>query len=439
MPSFVYHTLGSGAAGGGQESAAVIDAPDRAAALRLLRAKGITPSRVEPVSERQARRLSRGGGNGAAHSSSGAASSSDAHAPRAERPRRAGGGGSMSRPDLARFIRELATATQAGLPLVPALKTILKQRSAPRQRRAIEKIVHQVEHGKALADAAASVGRPFGELTVNLIRAGEVSGKLDVVLEQTATLLERDLKLRRQVLFGMAYPAFLGVLIAGAIGVLVGFIIPKILESMAGRLGASGLPLPTRMVMWVGDLFAHWWWLIGGAIALTVLLVDRAYRLPASRLAIDRGLLRVPVLGTLLRDIAVARFTRTLGTLINAGLPALTALRITRGTLGNKAMEQVVEQVCEQVSGGKTIGEPMERSGYFPPLLTQVIGLGERSGRLGQVINQAAGAFEERVETSLKVFTSVLPNLLFLIAAATIGFVMAAVLLPLLQLQEAIQ
>jgi type II secretory pathway component PulF len=214
------------------------------------------------------------------------------------------------------------------------------------------------------------------------------------------------------------------------------FIVPRILASVAGKLTASQLPFPTRVVSGVGHVVGSYWWAIGLAIAAVLVLFQTAYRRPAGRLSIDRTLLKVPVLGVALRDVAVARFTRTLGTLVSAGLPALTALRVTKATLGNRAMEQVVEQVCEQVSSGKTISEPMEKSGHFPSLLTQIIALGERSGRLPQMLNQAAGVFEDRTETRLKAVASILPVLMILIAACVVGFIMAGVILPLIQLQD---
>lgn len=427
MPSFRYQPLGSDTSAG----AAVIDAPDRPAALRLLRERGITPASIEPISERQARKIER-------QSSATAEKPTSDHSASRGNASSAFSFGGMSRSELGAFIRELATATQAGLPLVPALQTILRSRKRPRERRVLESIIHQVEHGRSLADACAAAGKPFNDLTINLMRAGELSGRLGEVLDQAATLLERESKLRRQVLASTLYPAFLGILISIAIGVIVAVVVPRIMAPLAGRIDPSKLPTPTKIVMFVGKAFSTYWWLIFGSLALLVITVERLYRAPSSRLVIDRSLLKVPVLGRVLADVAIARFTRTLGTLINAGLPALTALRITRATLGNKAMEAVVEDVCEQVSAGKTIADPMEQSGYFPPLLTQIISLGERSGRLPQMINQAAGVFEERVESSLKAFTAVLPPLLILIAAVAIGVVMAAVLLPLLQLQELI-
>ncbi len=439
MPTFRYHTF-SAAMNGNGTAGAVIDAPDRATALRQLRLQGVTPTSLEPISRREARREA-----GKAPAVSPAAEiratprgpGGKAAAPAPSRAFRFGSGG-MSRVEMATFIRELATAVQAGLPLVQSLKTIERQLRNPGQKAFVGRIIHEVEHGRSLAEACSKVGRPFNELTISLIRAGEASGRLGEILEQTATLHDRDVKLRRLLLSGSIYPMILFGLIIIAIGVIVGWIVPNIIKSFAGRLPVSALPMPTRIVMAVGDFFKHDWWLIGLCIAGVLIVIQQAYRTPASRLKLDRATLRVPMIGKVVRDIAVARFTRTLGTLVSAGLPALTALRVTKNTLGNKAMEQVVEQVCEQVSSGKTISEPMERSGYFPSLLTQIIGLGERSGRLPQMLNQAATVFEDRTESAMKVFTSTFPVIMVLFAAVIIGFVMASVLLPLIKMQEMI-
>lgn len=419
MPTFRYQPL-SGSSG------AVIDAPDRAAAVRLLRAQGITPAKVEQIganTDRPRDAPSRDTRTGQAGTSAVTASAR----------RRA-----MSRAEMASFVRELATAVQAGLPLVQALRTIARQSRSPRQQAMLTHLITQVESGKSLSEAAAGWGRPFTELTINLVRAGEMSGKLTDVLEQCATLLDRDLKLRRTMLSGLLYPAILAVLITIAITIIVTFIVPTILAPFAGQLKTSQLPTPTRIVMGVAGFLGSYWWLVAGLSAGLVLLVSSLYRTPSSRLSIDRGLLKVPLLGRVLRDVAVARFTRTLGTLVAAGLPALTGLKITKATLGNTAMEHVIDEVCEQVASGKTISEPMERSGYFPPLLTQIVGLGERSGRLPQMLHQAAGVFEDRTETSIKIFTTAFPPLLIVVAAVIVAFVLAAVMLPLIQMQELI-
>lgn len=427
MPPFRYQTLDNG------NGPAVIDAPDRAAALRELRRRGITPTRIEAAS---------GGAAVAAPEApkfefesgrkTGAASGAQPDRPAST----AGVRGHMTGVQMASFIRELATAVQAGLPLVQSLQIIRRQVRQPGQKVILERLLHDVEHGKSLSEAQANIGKPFSELTISLTRAAEASGKMGELMEQTANLLDRDLKLRRTLMQGLMYPAMLLVLIIVAVAVMVGFIVPGILKPFAGKISASQLPVPTRIVMGLGDVVTGYWWLIALAVAGGLVLFQQAYRTPSSRLAIDRFMLRVPLIGNVMRDVAVARFTRTLGTLVTAGLPALTALQVTKGTLGNKAMERVIEEVCDQVSSGKTISEPMERSGYFPGLLTQIVGLGEKSGRLPQMLMQAANVFEDRTEAVLKTVPNLINMLLVLMAACVIGFVMAGVLLPMIQMQE---
>jgi len=431
MPTFEYQSLGSTTGSG----TAVIDAPDRAAAVRMLRMQGITPVRVDEIERR-----SRPRGKSDKKNSDSPSFQFENSAALVGTGEGAASGNrrAMSRAEMASFIRELATAVMAGLPLVQALRTIARQGHSVRQKAMLNHIIQEVEHGKSLGEAARSWGKPFNDLIVSLIRAGELSGKLGDVLEQAANLLDRETKMRRTLMSGLLYPGILAVLIAIAVVVITTVIVPRILAPLKGQLQNVQLPWPTRVVTGVADFVGSYWIFIAAFGVFAFLYIGKLYRTPSSRLAIDRGLLKVPVLGRVLRDVAVARFTRTLCTLISAGLPALTALKATKATLGNKAMESVVEEVCEQVASGKTISEPMERSGYFPPLLTQIVGVGERSGRLPQMLAQAAGVFEDRTETSIKVFTTVFPPILVIFAAAVVGFVIMAIMLPLIQLQDLI-
>jgi type II secretory pathway component PulF len=424
VATFSYKTV-TGAGG-----ATTIEAPDRAAAIRELARRGQAPVWIEPVD-------------------------GDRGIPAAERPtigaRWAGGTGAdaargrftielravMSRAEMAAFMRELATAVLAGLPLVQGLKTIARQGRTDRQKAMLAAIIHEVEHGRSLAEAASSWGKPFNDLTINMIRSGEVSGKLGEVLLQTADLLDRDVKLRRSILAATLYPMILAGLITIAVIVVVTVIVPSVVRSLAGQV--AHLPMPTRIVMGVAEFFGSYWWLILPAVGGAFYGLGWVYAQPRTRLRIDERLLKLPLLGRLLRDVAVARFTRTLGTLTSAGIPILTALRVTKGTLNNRAMERVIDEVCEQVAGGRTIAEPMERSGYFPPMLVQIVNMGERSGKLDEMLTQAATAFEDRTETSVKLFTTALPPLLVVVLACVVGFVVLSILLPILQMQEAIR
>jgi type IV pilus assembly protein PilC len=422
MPTFSYRTISKGGTG------ATIEAPDRSAALREIVRRGETPVSIEPV--------------GLVRREPSRARDGELAAPVAGEPQMRESGlferQVMSRVEMASLIRELATALQAGLPLVPALKTIQRQGRADRQREMLAQLIGDVERGKSLAESAARIGRPFNELLINMLRAGEASGKLPEVMVQAAELMDRDVKLRRSVLSATMYPMILLSLIVAAIIVVVTFIVPQVLKNVGVSGQAIELPLPTRVVQGLAAFVSGYWWLILPAIVVGMLYAKKLYATPGPRLKVDRMLLKTPLLGRLLRDVAIARFTRTLGTLTSAGVPILQSLRITKGTLGNRAMELVVDDVVDEVSAGKTIAEPMEKSEYFPPMLVQIVNLGERSGRLDELLNQAAKAFEEKTEISVKVFTAALPPVLVVFAAMAVGFVVLAVLLPLLQLQDAV-
>lgn len=422
MPTFEYQ-LASGSSRGGT---GVVEAPDRAAAIRRLRDRGEAPTMLVEVagtgSTNEPRASTAPGAAGARAATSG------------------GGFGLrrvMSRAEMGAFIRELATAVSAGLPLVQALRTIMRQGRNPAQKAMLEKLIDGVEHGQALSDSMRAFGRPFGDLVINLVHAGEVSGRLGEVLMQAARLLDRDVKLRRSLTGALLYPAIILTAVSVAVVIVVTIIVPRVLAAVEGQV--VNLPMPTRVVQGVASFFGSYWWLVLLAIGGAVWGAARLYARPGPRLSIDRATLRLPVVGAMVRDVAVARFTRTFGTLVGAGLPVLQSLRITRATLGNRAMEGAIEQVCDRLAAGETISEPMERSGYFPPLLVQIVGLGERTGRLDEMLTQAADAFEDKTEQSIKLFTSVLPPLLIVVLACVVGFVVLSVLLPLIELQEMVK
>jgi len=430
MATFIYKTMDGGAG-----AAATIEADDRASAVREILRRGQTPVSVEAAGASRALAARSGTSPFATTRAGKASSGTPASAFRLSSR-------VMSRADTATFIRELATALSAGLPLVAALKTMGRQGRNQRQRDMLEQVISAVEQGRSLADAMLPWSDTLGELTVNLVRAGEVSGQLGGVLLQAADLLDKDLKLRRSILGAVLYPMIICVLVVVAIIVVVTFIVPNILKQLAGQ--AVSLPLPTRIVQAVGDFFGSLWfgfvpgWLACAAlVALGTAAFRRYYATEAGRLVVDTRLMHTPLLGRLLKDVAVARFTRTLGTLTAAGIPILAALRVTKGTLGNRAMEAVIDEVAAQVTAGKTIAEPMEKSGYFPPMLVQVVNLGERTGKLDQMLSNAANAFEERTEQSVKLFTTALPPILVVVLACVVGFVVMAILLALLAAQDA--
>jgi len=426
MPTFRFTSL----PGPSGPDAGVIDAPDRAAALRILIQRGQTPSRLEETTTNGTHIPGATGRAPSSAETSVPVSSTPSNLLRALRALRG-----ESRAGIVHLMRELATAVGAGLPLVPALRTIARQSHGER-RIMLDRLIDQVEHGRALSEAMESIGRPFNDLIISLVRAGEAGGRLPEVLAQAARLLERDRKVRSAVLGSLLYPAIIFGAVTIAVIVVVTVIVPRVLAAVSGQIRV--LPLPTRIVQGLAHAIGEWWWLI---ILLAFGLLWGGARLYAKshiHLVVDGWLLRIPVLGMVLRDIAVARFTRTFGTLITAGLPVLNSLRITRDTLGNRALESAMDRVCDAVAAGRTIAEPLERTGLFPPLIVQIVSLGEQTGRLDEVLNQAADAFEERVEQSLKVFTTVLPPILIVLMAGVVAMVVLSILLPLIELQESI-
>lgn len=411
MPSFRVQCAGGG-------EAPIIDAPTRAAAIREVSRRGLTPLLVEPM-------------DAFAASTSVGASPSQAVL---KRPSLSFGNGRFSGTQRAALMRELATGLEAGLPLVQSLRLIAKQRTNKAQRAVMEQVIEKVEHGRGLGDALEAAPQLGSELSVSMVRAGEASGKLGEVLGQLADLLERDVRLRRALVGAITYPALLVFLCLASIILVSTVIAPRILEEAAGAI--DQLPWPTMVVQAFADLVLSWWWLMLALLGLGIAGFIAVRRSAEGRLSTDKALLATPLIGLLARDVAVSRFTRTLGTLTGSGISLLQALRITRATLGNRALENVIDDVVRQVSQGKTLATPMEESGYFPPMLVQIVAMGERSGRLEELLGHAARAMEERTEATLKLVTTLLPPMLVIAMAGVVGFIVLAILLPMLELQD---
>lgn len=429
MASFSYQSLTQS----GQARSGTLNAADKAEAMRQLLSRGETATRLEPVADgkgKAAGSFTYNGHNG--FSLTLPASQAGAGAFSFGRSR---GRPTVGLAEMANLIRELATALEAGLPLMQSLRTVRRQASGRAMPVILDHLIDRVEAGDPLHAAARDYGPPFDEMIVGMLRAADASGQVSQIMHQLADLLDRSVELRREVLGATFYPMIVAALIGVSVIVLVTVLVPRLIGPLAGEANFE-MPLPTKIVLGFAGLMKSYWiaFLVGIAAAW---IGWRAWiAVPANRLRFDLLKLKSPVLGKLLRDVAVARFTRTLGTLVTSGLPILDALRITRNTLGNAALMQAVDQVQDQVTSGKSLADPLERSGLFPPLLVQVVNLGERSGRLESMLLHAAGAFDRQVGASIKLFTKALPPLLLVVMASLGGFVLAAILLPLLQMQS---
>ncbi|RLS65487.1 MAG: hypothetical protein DWH96_00265 [Planctomycetota bacterium] len=402
MPTFRYQSIGAD----GAVTAGTLFAADRAGAVRSIAQRGETALTMSMVD-----------------------GDTDGAAAIKRRP-------TISRSELADFIRELATAIEAGLPLMSALRTVHKQAGTPKLRAILDYIIDRVEAGIPLFQAAKEYGPPFDDMTVGMMRAADASGRTSEVLHQLADLLERSVELRREVVGAVIYPAMVAGLISVSVVIMIVFVLPRIMQPIL----ASGrpMPLPTEILLAMSNFIASWWYLIGATFVMVWYGSKAWHANPDNRLRFDTAVLRLPVVGRLLRDIAVARFTRTLGTLVSAGIPILSALRIVRDTLGNHALMNAIDHVTEKVTTGQSLADPLERSGLFPPLLVQIVNIGERSGRLEQMLMHAAGSFDRQVNNSLKLFTRILPTVLLVVMAVVAVFVLAAILLPILELQQSV-
>lgn len=348
---------------------------------------------------------------------------------------------SSSRPsipagDVAALMRELATGIEAGLPLMQSLVTIRRQSASQKQAVILDFLIERVEAGRPLHEACREYGAPFDDMIVGMIRAADASGRMHEVLHQLADLLERSLELRRELIGATIYPLIVLSIMGVSVAIFVTLLLPRLMVPLQQQ--GVELPWPTQVLLSLADFLGAWWWLLLGLAAGGYFAWRSWSRLPANRRIVDGFLLKIPVLGTLLRDIAVARFTRTLGTLSSAGVPILGALAIVRDTLGNTVMMDAIDEVRERVTTGGSLATPLERCGHFPPLLVQIVSIGERSGRLEGMLLHAASAFDRQVNNSLKVFTKALPPFMLVIMAAIAAFVLSAILLPLLEMQEAI-
>lgn len=413
MPTFQYQSLTSS----GSRQSGVITASTRAEAVRTLMQRGETATSITSTSQ--------------------ATPDATAVAPATETSRSSRsvfGKPTLKKTEMATLIRELATALEAGLPLMQALRTIRRQASGKGAPVILDHLIERVEAGEPLYKAAFEYGRPFDDLVIGMLRASEASGRTHEVLHQLADLLERSVELRRELMSAAFYPLLVLGLILISVIILVTVLIPRLMGPLLAT-GNVALPLPTRIILGISTFLQSWWLVIIIAIAAIWLLWRTWIGNPQNRMKFDRFKLKIPIVGQLIRDVAVARFTHTLGTLCSAGLPILESLRITRDTLGNTAMMAAIDRVQDQVAEGKPLADPLERSKLFPPLLVQVVNLGERSGRLESMLMHAATAFDRQVNTSVKLVMKALPPILIIVMACVAGFVLAAILLPLMEMQ----
>ena len=339
--------------------------------------------------------------------------------------------------DIVIFTRQFATMINAGLPLVQSLDILAEQTENEFLRKVIQEVLYDVESGNTLADAMKKHPRVFTDLYVNMVAAGEAGGILDTILLRLATFLEKNDALVRKVKGAMVYPAVIVTVAVMAIAVLLIFVIPTF-EQMFTAAGVP-LPMPTRVVIQISAFLQGYWWAVIAASILGIFLLRQTYRTESGELAIDQLLLRSPIIGDLLRKAAVARFTRTLGTLVSSGVAILDGLEITAKTSGNRVIHDAVMGSRASIAGGETISGPLKESGAFPPMVVQMINVGEQTGGLDEMLEKIADFYDDEVDTAVEALLSVLEPIMIIFLGVVVGGMIVAMYLPIFDMINTIQ
>jgi len=339
------------------------------------------------------------------------------------------GRGKVPTKDMAIFFRQFSVMIDAGLPLVQCLEILASNQESMTFQKTLTGVRTSIEGGSTLANAMRQYPKVFDDLTTNMVEAGETGGILDTILQRLATYVEKAVKLRAAVKSALIYPcSVVGIAVLIVAGLLK-FVVPIFANLFVG-LGVA-LPLPTRIVIKLSDLVGSFWW-IGIALLVGLIVGIRQLRKdPRGRLFTDKLLLKMPIIGLLLRKIAVARFTRTMGTLITSGVPILEGLAITARTSGNAVLEQALMRVRKSIEEGRTIVDPLKESGVFPNMVTQMIGVGEATGAMDAMLQKIADFYEDEVDAATKDLLTLMEPIMIAFLGVAIGGIVISLYMPL--------
>lgn len=345
-----------------------------------------------------------------------------------------GGGGTGKVPAkiLTIFTRQLSTLISAGLPLLRSLRTLGKQEKNPNLKKIMSGLAESVEGGTTFSEALSQHPKAFNKLYVNMVKAGELGGVLEVVLTRLAEFAEKSQRIKGKVTSAMVYPLVVLTIAVGIVTFLMLFIVPKFEAIFKDMLGGRPLPFITQAVMDLSRFIQGNFILIAVAITVSVFALRFAMRLPGVASALDTYILKIPLFGDMLTKTSVARFSRTLGTLVSSGVPILQALQITRDTAGNLRVSGAVESIHDNVKEGESMVSPMEASGIFPPMVVSMVQVGEETGQLPDMLTKVADVFEEEVDNAVAGLTSMLEPIMIVMLALVVGTIVVALFLPLI-------
>ena len=431
MPKFNYEAMDTR----GKETKGVLEVASQAEAINRLREMGFHPTKV--VEAEKAKDAGKGGAAKAKAKAKGKGGGININI-----------GGSVKPKILTTFTRQLATLVEAGLPLLRGLRVLSKQERHPTLKRILGELAESIEGGSTFSEGLAQHPKVFNKLFVNMVKAGEIGGVLEVVLKRLAEFMEKAEKIKGKVVAAMFYPAAVMVVAVGILALLMIVVVPKFKSIFADLLGGdAGMPGFTVFVLNISDtlknytiIFPEWaggfplpgpviWGLVAFVIAFKI-----ALRTKKGAYVWDQVKLKFPVLGSVISKVAIARFTRTLGTLVQSGVPILQALTIVRETAGNLVVARAVSAVYDSVKEGETITAPLEKSSVFPPMVISMVDVGEQTGALPEMLLKIADNYDEEVDNAVSAMTSLLEPIMIVFLAVIVGSIVIALFLPLITL-----
>ncbi len=332
--------------------------------------------------------------------------------------------------------RQLATLLGAGIPLVGALDALMEQTASAPFKKIIAQIKESVNEGNSLTHSLSRHPKLFSNIYINMVRAGEASGSLDVVLERLAEFGEHQQALKSRLTSALVYPIFMAIIGTAVLFFLVSFVVPNITRVFTDM--KQVLPLPTIILIWFSDFMRSFWWTLLLGVVAVIMGIRKAIKTPNGQYFWDRMKLRLPVLGPLNRRIALSRFGRTLGSLLQSGVPLITSLQIVRNIVNNVLIGDVIDEAMEDIQAGKSLNLALSRSRWFPPVFLQMVAVGEQSGDLEAMLNKIADAYEREVEARIAGMTALIEPVMILAMAIVVGFIVISILLPIFEMNQMI-
>jgi len=402
----------------GSEMRGTLAVADQSEAVRRIKEMGLFPTKLVPAQERTRRAASK---------------------PKVRRPGWSGvlAGFDGIRPrTLSVFTRQLATLIEAGMPLLRGLRTLEEQEESRAMKRVIGQLSEAIEGGSSLTEAVAARPRAFNRLYVNMVKAGEIGGALEVTLRRLAEFMEKAARIKGKVQAALFYPCAVLVVAAGILTLMITFVVPRFRTVFEGLLHGEPMPALTRFVLALSETVSGHLVLAGASAGVSVLLLGLGLRTRLGRRCLDRVKLAAPWLGPVFRKAAISRFCRTLGTLVSSGVPILQALRIVEETAGNRVVGEVIARVHEQVKQGEPMAPTLKASGIFPLMVAGMVDVGEQTGALPEMLLKISSAYDDEVDDAVNGMTSLLEPIMIVVLAVIVGGIVIAMFLPLLMVMD---